>query len=142
MAIVGAFLSTMLPPTGPATTELPARSKTVRVPVKALLVSVSGATLVVSWKLPSAMFARPERASAAEQVTLTSVACQRPSAVPQEKTGSVLSMRTVVVLVLSTLPQLSRAEKEIVVVPSALRVNEALAPLTVVDGIVCAPVVL
>src|SRR6266542_3570323 len=137
--MVGAFLSTMLPQTGPAVVELFARSRTAWVPVQALFVSVSAGTLVESEKLASARIARPDRLSKAVQAMLTSVACHRPSAVPQVTTGSVLSIRTVCVLVLSTLPQLSCAKNETIVVPSLLSVKEADDPFTTVVVMVWAP---
>src|SRR6266545_958051 len=142
MVIVGAFLSIMLPLIGPPTVKFPATSNTVCVPVNALFVSVPAGTLVKSRKLASAGFARPDSASLAVQAMLTSVACQRPSAEPHNTTGSVLSMRTVLVFVVSTLPQLSRAKNETTVMPSLLSVNDAVAPFTVVVEMVCAPAAL
>src|SRR5881296_2083147 len=123
--MVGAFLSTMFPQTGPAVVELSARSSTAWVPVHALFVSVSAGTLVESEKLASARFARPDRLSAAVHATPTSVACHTPSAVAHDTTGSVLSICTVFVLVLSMLPQLSWPKNETIVVPSLLSVNDA-----------------
>src|SRR5436853_400316 len=98
--MAGGFLSTMFGPIGPAVVELSARSRTARLLVKAVAVSVFAGTLVVSEKLASAGFASPERLSLAVQAMLTSLACQRPSGEPQLTDGAVLSRRTVRVFVL------------------------------------------
>ena len=87
----GAFLSTRLPPIGPAVAQLPSRSHTLRVPVAALAVSVPAGTEVERLKLASAGLARPEPLSLAVQAMLTSFACHWPSAVPQLIAGAVVS---------------------------------------------------
>src|SRR6266540_1335798 len=93
MLMDGAFLSTRLPPTGPAVTQLPALSHTWRLLVWASVVSVPSGTLVVSVNEASAGLARPESrfGSNAEQLMLASVACQNVSAVAQVTMGGWLS---------------------------------------------------
>src|SRR5258708_33157524 len=132
MVMVGGFLSTMLPAMGPAVAQLPTMSQTWCVLVEALLVSVPAGTLVVSEKLVSAGLPRPEAESEAEQVMLTSLACQRPSGLAHEIAGGVLSIRTIWVLVASTLPALSVAKNETVVTPSLEMPTDAVEPATVV----------
>jgi hypothetical protein len=56
--------------------------------------------------------------------------------------GGVLSIWTVIVLAVSTLPALSAPKKVIIVTPSALTTKVADPPLTMVSPMVCAPVVL
>src|ERR1043165_3164076 len=87
----GAFLSTLLPLTGPAFAQLPARSQTVRLSVEALAVSVPAATCVESRKLASAGSARPEPVSLAVHWMEMSVECQRPSGEPHVTVGGVVS---------------------------------------------------
>jgi len=70
--IVGAFLSTLLPVTGPADAQLPTASHTLRLAVDADAVSVPAATLVESEKLASEGNLRPEPPSLAVQATATS----------------------------------------------------------------------
>ena len=60
MLMPGAFLSTLLPEIGPAIAQLPARSQTVRLFVRALAVSVPGETFVIRLKDASLAAARPE----------------------------------------------------------------------------------
>src|SRR5512143_373892 len=91
MVMDGAFLSTLLPPIGPAVAQFPSRSHTLRVPVAALAVSVPAGTEVERLKLASAGLARPEPPSPAVQAMLTSFACHWPSAVPQLTAGAVVS---------------------------------------------------
>src|SRR6266478_956611 len=107
MEIVGGFLSTMFPPTGPAVEQFPATSHTKCVPVKAVAVSVPAGTAVLNVKLPSVEIARPEPASVPAQLMVTSEPCHRPSGAPQPIDGGVLSMRTVSAFAVSTLLALS-----------------------------------
>jgi hypothetical protein len=117
MLIAGGLLSTMLPPIGPAVEQLPATSQTVRDPVTAFAVSVPAGTEVVSVKLLSAEFAKPERPSFALHAMLTSLACQRPSVMPQLTPGAVLSIATANCLGDSEFPALSVAKNVTVVFP-------------------------
>src|SRR5262245_51913050 len=110
MVMLGAFLSTLLPLMGPAVAVLPARSAMLRLPVVALAVSVSLGTVVLRVKLASAAFASPDPPSLAVQAMLTSLACHRPSALPHETLGGVLSIWTVRVLGASWFPPLSVAK--------------------------------
>src|SRR5690349_9964259 len=88
---VGPFLSTLIGPIGPSTTQFPATSHTVCVLVCADDVSVPMPTLVESVKLASDRFARPEPESLAVQVMLTSVPCQAASGLPQSTFGAMVS---------------------------------------------------
>src|SRR5215212_9246601 len=110
MVMLGAFLSTLFPPMGPAVVQLPALSQTVRVPVEALVVSVSTATFVESEKERSEALTKPETLSLAAQVIFTSPECHNPSAGSQETEGAVLSRLTVKACVASTFPALSVAK--------------------------------
>src|SRR5919112_6742463 len=87
----GPFLSTLLPPTGPAVVVLPTASLTVLLFVWALLVSVPAATSVERLKPSSACGATPDPPSVAVQAMLTSAACQSPSAESQDTPGPFLS---------------------------------------------------
>ncbi len=60
MAMLGAFLSTLLPPTGPAALQLPATSHTLRLPVAAAAVSVPAGTFVDRLNWESLGVTRPE----------------------------------------------------------------------------------
>lgn len=91
----GRFLSTLLPAMGPACVEWPSASKTVRVLVWALSVSVSAGTFVDSEKLASEVLAKPEPLSLAVQLMLTSLTCHRPSAALQLTSGAVVSSLSV-----------------------------------------------
>src|SRR5689334_19098576 len=91
MTIAGGFLSTMFPLYGPLVVLLPATSKTVRLPVEALLVSVPAGTDVTRLKLASAGLASPEFASLAVQARETSLACHSPSGKAQETEGAISS---------------------------------------------------
>src|SRR2546423_382977 len=109
--MVGAFLSTLLPPIGPAVEQLPATSHTARLLVEALTDSVPAGTLVESVKpLPSPPSARPDTESLAAHWTLTSPACQIPSACPHETEGAPLSIFTTAACGDSPLPALSVAK--------------------------------
>src|SRR4051794_39965347 len=88
----GAFLSTALPPTGPATLQLPATSHTPWVPVAAFACSTPGATAVASAKVVSAGLARPDEMSTAVHAIVASVPCHDPSASAQRTVGAVASM--------------------------------------------------
>src|SRR5829696_1634065 len=102
----GAFLSTLLPATGPAVAQLPALSQTCCESVEALASSAPSATPVVSVTSPG--LTRPEPpASVGEQVMETLSACHAPSALPQLGAGAVLSILTVKVWPPSVLPELS-----------------------------------
>ena len=70
---VGAFLSTLMPVIGPAVVLLSALSKTLRLLVEAVLVSVPVATLVVRLKFASPEAARPERTSEGSAPRLLSI---------------------------------------------------------------------
>src|SRR2546422_5107739 len=70
----GAFLSTRLPPSGPAVVEFPTASVRVCVPVCALFVSVPAETFVDSENEADEL--RPEPPSAAVQLRVTSLADQ------------------------------------------------------------------
>src|SRR5438105_7409958 len=107
--MVGAFLSTLFPPTGPAVAQLPALSQTLRLLVCALLVSVPDATFVESEKLLSPALASDELPSEAVQPILTSAACHCPSDAPQVTAGAVLSSLMVSVCGALRLPALSFA---------------------------------
>src|SRR5258708_7284456 len=87
MAMDGGFLSTLLPPMGPAVVQFCARSQTAWGEVCAFAVSVPAATEVAREKLASAPLARPERASDAAQPRVTSPACHRPSGAAQLTIG-------------------------------------------------------
>src|SRR5690349_14651585 len=89
--IVGAFLSTLFGPSGPALAQFPAPSHTWWLLVSALAVSVPAGTLVTREKLASAGTARPESLSVAAQAIPTSAACQSVSGAPQETAGGVVS---------------------------------------------------
>src|SRR5690349_3886965 len=93
--MVGAFLSTLLPPTEPAAAVFPALSDITRELVTALAVSVPAGTLVVTVKPGLAGLAKPEVASEAVHAMVTSLACQAPSATPQDAVGEVTSRLTV-----------------------------------------------
>src|SRR5712692_10503002 len=142
MLMDGGFLSTMLPPTGPAVAQFPAKSQTECVPVGALAVSVPAGTAVLSAKPASEEFAKPEPESLPLHAIVTSVACQTPSAAPQLIEGGVLSSITITCLGVSALPALSVAKKVMVVVPSVEMTIEADAAFTVVPGSDCAPLAL
>src|SRR5437867_1398208 len=86
--MLGPFLSTLLPETGPAVVELATASATLRVPVEALFVSVPAGTAVDRLNDASAGLARPEPPSVAVQAMLTSVACQTPSGDPHDTVGA------------------------------------------------------
>src|SRR5262245_60852284 len=134
MLTLGAFLSTLLPLSGPAVVALPARSATLWLPVAALAVSVPVGTLVLRVKLASAAFASPDPPSLAVQAMLTSLACHRPSALPHDTPGGVLSTWTVRLFDASWFPALSVAEYVRVVTPSLVMAMAALLP-----GTVCEP---
>src|SRR5439155_17850327 len=87
----GASLSTLLPPMGPAVTQLLTASHTWWEPVEASLVSVPAATKVDRLKTASAGSARSDPPSEAVQAMETSVACQAPSAEPQLTLGALRS---------------------------------------------------
>src|SRR5688572_33265377 len=91
----GASLSTLMPPIGPATAQLPARSQTSRLSVAASAVSTSVGTAVVRVKVSVAApsGANPP-SSVAVQSIWTSVACQSPSGWPQAIVGGVVSDAT------------------------------------------------
>src|SRR5688500_17394457 len=91
MTITGAFLSTLLPPIGPAVAQLPTLSQTSRLPVSALAVSVPAGTPVERVNAASAELARPELASCAVQAMLTSLGCHCPSGGSQVITGGTVS---------------------------------------------------
>src|SRR5437016_4643831 len=92
MVMLGTFLSTLLPLIGPAVVALPARSATLRLFVAALAVSLLLGTVVLRVKFAFAAFARPDAPSLAVQAMLTSLTCHRPSALPHNTLGGVLSM--------------------------------------------------
>jgi hypothetical protein len=77
---------------------LPATSATPRLPVDALAVSVPDGMLVLSLKLASAAFARPEVASLLVQPRVLSVACQVPPAKAHVTVGACWSSLTVTTL--------------------------------------------
>src|SRR5438552_1230126 len=89
--MLGPFLSTLLPETGPAVAELPTASATDLLPVDALGVSVLAGTVVLRLNVASAGLARPAPPSEAVQAMLTSAGCQDPSAEPQLTAGALRS---------------------------------------------------
>src|SRR5271169_635050 len=102
--MTGGFSSIILPATGPKVTQLLARSQICSEPVDALLVSWLGRTVVDkpngtavppatgnAVAIPGLAVAIPEGTSEAEQLTVTFVACHRPSGPLQEPVGSVES---------------------------------------------------
>ena len=88
MTMLGGFLSTLFPLTGPAVTQLFTASQMLRLLVEALLLSTPEATFVESVKLVSAGFARPDPPSLAVAAITTSTACHCPSAEPRLPTTS------------------------------------------------------
>ena len=87
----GAFLSILLPPTGPARDGVPGGVEpSARLPVCASSVSAPAATLVDRLKLASPAGSTPEPPSVAVHAMLTSLACQSPSAEPQLHPGRLL----------------------------------------------------
>ena len=142
MLIAGAFLSTLFPVIGPAVAQLPALSQMALVVVPALAVSVPAPTPVISEKLASLALARWETVSLPVHVSNTLFECHCPSEEPHEKEGEVLSIRTVKVRGTSLLPPISFAKYETIVSPSAEINTEVDAPLTVVAGIISAPLAL
>src|SRR5437773_12315619 len=91
MAIAGAFLSTLLPPTGPAIAQLPATSQTLRRSVSACDVSVFAGTLVVKLKDASPADWNPDPESVAVHPRAASTACQAPSDAAQLIDGGCVS---------------------------------------------------
>src|SRR3989442_5674049 len=89
--IVGAFLSTLMPPIGPAVAQLLIASQTWSEPVEAFAVSLPDGTLVERVKLASDALARPDPESAAVHASETSVACQSPSGCAHWRVGAVVS---------------------------------------------------
>src|SRR2546422_479787 len=91
MVMLGPFLSTLLPETGPAVVELATASATLRVPVEALGVSGPAGTAVVRVKGAGAGPVRPEPPSGAVQPRSTLVPCQAVSVASQVKVGALRS---------------------------------------------------
>src|SRR2546428_351187 len=89
--IVGAFLSTLMPPIGPAVAQLLIASQTWSEPVEAFEVSLPDGTLVESVKFASDAFARPDPKSDAVQASETSVACQSASGATHWRVGALVS---------------------------------------------------
>ncbi len=124
---VGFFLSTLLPPIGPATVLFPALSKTSLLPVLAFAVSVPAATVVTRLKLASPPAASPESPSDAVQPIETSDACQLESAEAQFTLGDVPSIFSEPVFaepVLPLFPTASVASQAMLWVPSEETWNE------------------
>ena len=71
----GAFLSILLPPTGPALAQFVMTSQTVRLPVRALAVWLPAGTDVASLNDWAAASANPDPPSVAVQVMFTSAGC-------------------------------------------------------------------
>src|SRR5687767_1390196 len=132
MAIEGAFLSILLPPIGPATAALSARSTMRCEPVAASLVSLPAATVVTSENAASAALASPDVPSDAVQATVTFPACHWSSAAPHAIDGAARSSLILAPATLDTLPASSRADPVTAVTPSDATTNEATAPGTVV----------
>jgi hypothetical protein len=86
---VGAFLSTLLPASGPIVVHVPPPLQILRLFVAALVVSVPLGTFVVRVKAASAAFANPDWGSVAVQAMVTSVLCQTPSTAPHDTCGGV-----------------------------------------------------
>src|SRR6476660_8529024 len=96
--MVGAFLSTLLPPIGLMVAQLVAKSHTVRARVDAAAVSDPAGTPVTTASVASVGSASPEVASVAVHPMVASAACQLPSGVPQVTAGAVWSILIVVVV--------------------------------------------
>src|SRR5437899_9899742 len=108
MAMTGGFLSTLFGPSGPRLVLLPATSKTVRLFVKALAVSVFAATEVVRLKLASAELASPEYVSPAAQASDTFVACHIPSGEAHDAYATMSSKHTGPYVLSAVVPPLSQ----------------------------------
>src|SRR5688572_21280674 len=128
--MAGAFRSTRLPATGPAVTQLPFTSQTLRVSVAAFGSSVPGATLVLSEKLAPGDATSPEPESLAVQAMVTLFECHRPSAVPQTTVGDVVSTTVAVNELVAVLWAASEAVQVIRCGPRARVVPDAGAQLT------------
>src|SRR5829696_2335415 len=87
----GPFLSTLLPPSGPAVVVFPTASFKDFVPVCALAVSLPAGTFVESEKVASLAGSRPEPPSAAVHARETSVADQALAGPAHENVGALRS---------------------------------------------------
>src|SRR5215813_24714 len=93
--MTGGFRSTRMLRTGPAETQFPATSQTLRLPVAAVAGSVPAATVVDRLKLASPADASPDPPSPAVQAIETFVECQRVSPAAHDTVGGVASMRQI-----------------------------------------------